>query len=258
VYQRTSLATSKQALLSFEQDKVGGSDNYALVSKASLLQVQQQLPQIKEFINGQGGQTTGQAAEMTKLTQEQYDAIVKNAPIEGDANGDIIMVEYSDPECPFCIRQAQDKTIEKVLEKYPSGVGHIFKTHQGVNHAHTAEKSKAIICAFEVGGLQKYVKFYKQLFARSSMQNQDAAGFPVANIDKLAKEIGIDAKKFAACRNNDVTAQKYNTSTAEGTSLGVTGTPVTVIINKKTLQYNAVKGAYPAEKFFEIIESLKK
>lgn len=43
----------KKALLEHEYDKVGGKENYDLISKATLIQMQSQIPQIKQFIESQ-------------------------------------------------------------------------------------------------------------------------------------------------------------------------------------------------------------
>lgn len=40
----------KKALLELEYEKVGGKENYELVTKATLLQMQEQIPQIRQFI----------------------------------------------------------------------------------------------------------------------------------------------------------------------------------------------------------------
>jgi hypothetical protein len=43
----------KKALLELEYDKVGGKENYDLVSQATRMQMQEQIPQIKQYIETQ-------------------------------------------------------------------------------------------------------------------------------------------------------------------------------------------------------------
>lgn len=82
------------------------------------------------------------------LTQDQIATLKKNAVVEGDAKAKYTIIEYSDPECPYCIRHFADGTIASVIGAYPAGqVNHIFKPVQGVNHAGTEYKSLAILCA---------------------------------------------------------------------------------------------------------------
>jgi len=45
----------KKALLELEYEKVGGKENYDLISKATLIQMQEQIPQIREFVETSGG-----------------------------------------------------------------------------------------------------------------------------------------------------------------------------------------------------------
>jgi protein-disulfide isomerase len=81
------------------------------------------------------------------LTKDQLAAIKKDAVVEGDKGAKVTIVEYSDLECPFCIRHHNDETIENVIAAYPGSVNHIFKPVQGVNHAGTEYKSLATYCA---------------------------------------------------------------------------------------------------------------
>ena len=78
-----------------------------------------------------GGTTTPTAAQPTaqkpaaeqfpggKLAADQMSAIKKDAYVEGNKDAKITIIEYSDPECPFCIRQFNDKTVENALAAFP-------------------------------------------------------------------------------------------------------------------------------------------
>lgn len=99
-----------------------------------------------------------------KLTQEQLAAIKKDAYVEGDANAKVTILEYSDPECPFCVRQHTDKTIANTIAAIGADkVNHIYKVVEGVNHANTEFKSLAILCAGKLGGTDGYVGMYNKI-----------------------------------------------------------------------------------------------
>jgi protein-disulfide isomerase len=124
----------KKALLELEYEKVGGKENYELVSKATLIQMQEQIPQIKQFIESQGGATpTLPVAENTNQTMDaaQIEKVVSSAALEGNAQADIIVIEYSDMECPFCVRQyAETKLRESLLAQYGDKVAFAFKNNR--------------------------------------------------------------------------------------------------------------------------------
>jgi protein-disulfide isomerase len=52
-----------------------------------------------------------------------------NAYIDGNKNSKFLIVEYTDPECPFCVRQFKDNTIKTVMESNKD-VAHIVKVVQ--------------------------------------------------------------------------------------------------------------------------------
>lgn len=109
----------------------GGEKNYELAQKLFksdkfAAQQAQQLQSALDQINGAPaaaaptqGTTTPTATNETfpggKLTADQMTAVKKDAFVEGNAQAKITIIEYSDPECPYCIRQFNDKTIENAV-----------------------------------------------------------------------------------------------------------------------------------------------
>ena len=55
--------------------------------------------------NQQAGE---QEAPPKKLSQDELASIKKDAYIEGNKSAKITLIEYSDLECPFCIRQFKE------------------------------------------------------------------------------------------------------------------------------------------------------
>ncbi len=97
--------------LALEYKKSGGKENYELISEAQRLQLEQQIPQIREFLK-KGASANQQAGEQEappkKLSQDELASIKKDAYIEGNKSAKITLIEYSDLECPFCIRQYKE------------------------------------------------------------------------------------------------------------------------------------------------------
>ena len=97
--------------LALEYKKSGGKENYELISEAQRLQLEQQIPQIREFLKkgASANQHAGeQEAPPKKLSQDELASIKKDAYIEGNKSAKITLIEYSDLECPFCIRQFKE------------------------------------------------------------------------------------------------------------------------------------------------------
>jgi protein-disulfide isomerase len=66
-----------------------------------------------------------QPTASTTLTQEQIAGVLKNSYINGNENSDIVLIEYSDFECPFCQKHFENGTVASLLQS--KNIGHIFK-----------------------------------------------------------------------------------------------------------------------------------
>lgn len=253
--------------LNTEYAKAGGKENYELLTKATGLQMTDQMTQIKQFIESKEGKkpsagntstgsesATPTATQTKTLTQDEIAAIKKTAYIEGNKDATITLVEYSDLECPFCIRQFKDGTIQKAHEKFGDKVNSIFKNFRGVPHENSEAEANALLCAGDLGGASKYIAYYNAIFTRTKGGN--GTGFSKDALLPLAKELKIDGTKFQACVDSKKNIARFDAETAEGQKLGVTGTPGTVVINNKTGEYELIAGAYPVSEFERVINKL--
>lgn len=86
-----------------------------------------------------------------------------NSPSEGASNPKVTLVEFSDFQCPFCLRAYP--TIKKILETYKNDVRFYYKQFPLTNIHPFAEKAaEASLCALEQGGEDKFWKFHNKLF----------------------------------------------------------------------------------------------
>lgn len=253
----------KRAVLEVEYDKVGGKENYDMLTQAQLIQFKQTLPQLKEFLKSQGGDVGSSTGTETAATDtsKTLDAtkmakLAENAAIEGDSSAAITVIEYSDMECPFCLKQYHDtKLKEKLLAQYGSGVNFVFKNSRGVNHPGTEAKAIGALCAQKVGGNLAYIQYYNAILS-GSPDGQNV--YPVSKLADLAKSLKIDSTKWKKCYDGKETQDIFAAQTNEATSFSLQGTPGTVIINNKTGKYDTVAGAYPYESFTQKIDELMK
>ncbi|MBS9784094.1 thioredoxin domain-containing protein [Candidatus Gracilibacteria bacterium] len=242
----------KKALLEIEYNKVGGKENYEIITaaqKKSLLD-----PNNPNGIAGLKRYVAAGQPDAVKSDKEKVEKVLKDAVIEGNKDADIVVVEYSDTECPFCIRQAaQFKIGEKLLAKYQDKIGFAFKNHRGVNHKGTQVKALSILCAKKVGSDEAYAKMHKGI-----LDGSVNGVYEIARLPDLAKEAGLDVAKWQKCVDEKETLTQFNTQTAEGKSFGLSGTPGTLIINKKTGKYATVSGSAQLSAFVQKIDSLMK
>jgi protein-disulfide isomerase len=188
-------------------------------------------------------------ATATALAAQPVDIPLGDAPIKGNPDAPVTIVEYSDFQCPFCLRHFQNTMPE--LENYidTGQVRYVFKDfpihsiHPQAQKAHESAR-----CARELGGSNAFWEMHDLLFAN---QNEWAgAGNHVDIFKDLASEAGLDRQQFAECLDSGRYADAVNADLAEGTRLGVTGTPAFFINGQR------VSGAQPFSVFQQIIDTL--
>jgi protein-disulfide isomerase len=168
------------------------------------------------------------------LTAPKMDIELGNAPVRGNPDAKVTIVEFSDFQCPFC-RRSQD-TIKQVEQKYSGKVKVVFKDFPLSFHERAMPAAEAARCAGDQG---KYWEFHDKLFS---------GGLTDEDFKKYAKELGLDTKAFDSC----LSANKFRTEIAadmsQGQALGVSGTPA-FFINGRFLS-----GAQPLDAFSSIID----
>jgi len=163
---------------------------------------------------------------------------LRDANRQGDKNAPIVMVEFSDFQCPFCGRFFM--TVEPdVRQQYidTGKVTFVYK-HMAILGQESVWAAEASECAADQG---KFWEYHDLIFNRQSGENQGT--FTKENLLSLAKELNLDMSKFEPCLKNDQTLDRVQADTQEGQQAGVRGTP-TFFINGQP-----IVGAQPLEAF---------
>lgn len=175
-------------------------------------------------------------------TQQAAKIIInENDHIRGDKNAPITMVEFSDFQCPYC--KKFHPTMQKVMEEYEGQVRWIYRHFPLDFHQKAQKSAEASECA---GEQDKFWEFIDKAFENSQ---SDGSGLNTADLEKYAKELGLNTDKFKECLSSNKFADKVKSDMDSGKSVGITGTPGTILIDKdgKTqlitgaLPYNQIK-----------------
>ncbi|KKQ02213.1 MAG: DSBA-like protein thioredoxin domain-containing protein [Candidatus Roizmanbacteria bacterium GW2011_GWA2_36_23] len=84
-----------------------------------------------------------------------------SAPSTGAGNSKVAILEFSDFECPYCVRAYP--TVKKILEAYPNDVRFYFKHYPltQLGHKNAQKAAEAAACAQDQG---KFWEFHDKLF----------------------------------------------------------------------------------------------
>lgn len=249
------------ALKEVQYDQAGGKDVYELYMKLQKLQAQGQKGKLEDQIRAleggaaqPAGTDSAAAPSASKtLTADQYAGIFKDSYIDGNAKAKITLVEFSDFECPYCIMQKKNGTIDGLKKKYGDSVNVVFKPLNLARHAGSDQKGWAALCVGKLGGAEKYTKFSNTILDKSEVQGPV---YPLDKLSALAKEVGVDQKKFDTCYNAKETEALYKSYTTQAMAFAVNGTPTTMVLNNETKTFDLVQGAAPASNFETIVDKM--
>jgi len=135
------------------------------------------------------------------------------APSRGPANAKLVLVEFSDFQCPYCRTAARH--VDKLLEMFPQDVRVVFKQFPLESHSDAALAAEASLAAHAQG---KFWPLHDRIFRHTGrITRQQLAAW--------AMETGIDLARF----NREMDAGKYRAAVQreaqEGMLAGVQGTP---------------------------------
>lgn len=173
---------------------------------------------------------TGTTGELAAVTNEDH--------VRGDLKkAKVVIVEYSDFECPFCGRH--HPTMQQVMDEYGDDVAWVYRHFPLSFHPEANPAALASECAAEQG---KFWEYADELFA-----NQDslAEGY----YSQLAGELGLNQNKFDDCLESAKYQAVVDADTATGAAAGVNGTPATFINGQ------LISGAVPFASLKTVIDA---
>ena len=163
-----------------------------------------------------------------------------DSPSKGSDDAEVVMIEYSDFQCPFC-KRFFDQTLSQIESKYvdTGKVKFVYK-HFPLDNIHPQAEPAALAseCANEQ---DKFWEYHDLIF-----NNQDKLRPSIYSV--WASQLGLDVNKFNDCFNSEKYLNKVQSDFNEGSANGVTGTPGFLINGR------LVSGAQPFSVFEQIIE----
>lgn len=264
----------QSALQKIEATKVWGEENYAIMQeifasdafksnqKQSLETAKQQMvwwqanapqgeinpPHGQPGHKEDGDTTTSTVNAVQKISLDEIKKIKADAIIMGDKNAKILIVEYSDLQCPYCKRHFENGTLNTLVTKYNGKVAKTIRHFPLWFHQYAPKAAEAMEC-FANGDSEKYFAYAGAIFAKDINTN----GSPTT-IFEVNKELGGNEDAFKKCVESGKYTQRVADQMAEWTRLfGISGTPGNVLINTESGEFVVLAGAYPSSEFETVI-----
>jgi len=152
-----------------------------------------------------------------------------NGPARGPANAPVLLVEFSDLQCPHC--KEANPTLEKLLNEN-SNVRFVFQSFPLPSHNWAEKAAKYADCVARSsssgsGSTDAFWKFIDSVYAGQSDITAENAD---QKLTDLATQSGVKGPDIAACAATPEAQSRVQASIDLGQSLDVNSTP-TVFIN---------------------------
>ena len=164
----------------------------------------------------------------------------------GDEDAPVVLIEFSDFQCPFC-RSFWRDTLSLIKSEYidTGKVKFVYRDFPLSFHPGAMPAAQATECAEEQG---KFWEMHDKIFSEQGKLGSGTVQFGVSELKKWASEIGLNAGNFNSCLDSQKYAEEVNNDAKDGQAAGVTGTPGFFINGRSII------GAQPFEAFKSIIE----
>lgn len=207
--------------------------------------------------------TSGSSSETTQVVAPTQDAteevVVSSGPrsvdetdyILGNPNAPILLIEYSDYDCPFC--KQFHSTMNLIMDEFgvDGRVAWVYRQFPLEQlHPNAPRVSEAALCVGELGGSTAFWQFSDLVFEERELDSQ-------TNIVKLptyAERVGVDRNEYTACMDSGRMEQVVLDSLEDGFNAGIRGTPHTFVIAGN--QQAVINGAQSYDTVRNIVTSL--
>jgi len=193
---------------------------------------------------------TNQAAAQPQAPQETFptvdmasiDPVTDKDHIRGDLGAKVVLVEYSDNECPYC--KTFHTTMQQIKDEYKDDVAWVYRQFPLEQlHPDAPKEAEATECVADLAGNDAFWKYLDKVIETSNDQ---------ADLVKLATSQGLSGAKIEQCLTNGDQADAVDADLTSGQKAGIQGTPGTLLIANGTAKL--IPGAYPYNEVKKLID----
>lgn len=195
--------------------------------------------------------TTPTTDNTTTANLDAINPVTADDHIRGNPNAKLVIVEYSDFDCPYC--KSFHNTMQQIIDEYgvSGNVAWVYRHYPLTSlHPSAARIAEASECVAELGGNDAFWKFTDLVFGeRATNEPTDVTRLP-----EFAQTAEVDGAAFQDCldsqRNRSLVEEDFNNALATGGK----GTPHSIVIFGNQLL--EIKGAQPYANVKQMIDGL--
>jgi protein-disulfide isomerase len=174
-----------------------------------------------------------------------YKVALGDAPVHGDPEAKVTIVEFSDFQCPFCARAID--VLKQVQSRYGKDIRFAFKHNPLPMHADAPYAARASIAAGKQG---KFWQMHDKLFEATSAGAAD--GLKPDKVERMARDLGLDLERFRKDADSQEAKDAIEADQAQARALGAYGTPYFYVNGQR------ISGAVPFDQFKAVVDAALK
>lgn len=202
--------------------------------------------------------STNSNAQEFSLKRNLIEDAIRSGLKEGNESSKVILIEFTDYQCPFC-RRAHFVTLPQLREKYvESGQVQYIKKDLPITaiHRQAEAAAEAVRCAQEQNdGWQMHNELFK---IQDEVGGSSVVFFGPTDIRFVANKTGLDMDRFNQCFDSEKYKEEIKEDVDLAKKFGFSGTPSYLIVRRGTENAVPVIGAQGAEVFSSIIDEMLK
>lgn len=201
------------------------------------------------FLSGMQGpektQNASSTVEMRPVDEKDH--------IRGNPNAPIMIVEFSDYDCPFC--KEFHSTLQQIMQNYGTDgkVAWVYRNFPLQQlHPSAPYIAQAAECVAQLGGNDAFWNFTDLVFdERGTNEPTNTARLP-----EFAETSGVSQTAFNACMEKGDTKALVQEDFQEALGIGARGTPYSVVLVGG--QKIVISGAQPYSSVSQLMEAILK
>ncbi|WP_197041267.1 DsbA family protein [Chondromyces apiculatus] len=179
---------------------------------------------LADKIHGGAAPPDAQAAYAARFGPDVKQVAIGDSPSRGPENAPVVVVVWSDYECPACKRAMP--FIEEAFATHPGQVRLVHKFYPLRAHVHAGPAARAAFAAQKQG---KYWEMERMLFDNQLALND-------TDLRRYAQELGLQMERFESDRQSDAAGVAIERDVQAGDKAGLQGTPH-ILINGRAFSY---------------------
>lgn len=196
-------------------------------------------------------ESRGESSRSSEEEEEPWEQLARRDPADpmalGDPEAPVVMISYSEFQCPFCGKFARDTEPELVEQYVENGTLRIEWRDFPYLGPESMVAARAGRAAAEQDG---FWEFHDAMYA--DQQPPNSGHLDEDYLAGIAEEVGLDVERFGEDMDSEELQRAIEEDFAQGQAIGVTGTPAFLINGVPVI------GAQPTEVFEEAIEKAAK